>query len=80
MSLWQEWKAKNLAQQEQGNVSPLDFLNPETEYVDTETADNRLSICESCPELMVTKQCSLCHCFMPAKVKLLHSACPKELW
>lgn len=80
MSLWETWKVKNAEKQAQGKTSPVDFLNAYTEYADETTAENRLKVCEECPHLMVTKQCSECLCFMPAKVKLLHAVCPKGLW
>lgn len=80
MSPWQEWKKANLERQKQGRVSPLDFLNPDTEYVGEELENKRFAICKECPELLISKQCNQCGCFMPAKVKLLHAQCPKGLW
>lgn len=77
---WQEWKKKNLERQLNGDVSPLDFINPDTEYASDKDAVTRLSICENCPLLLATKQCSECLCFMPVKVRLLHASCPKGYW
>lgn len=79
-SPWQEWKKKNAERQAMGQTSPLDFFNPNTEYADSQKADQRMATCEGCPSLLATKQCRECGCFMPAKVKLLHAVCPKGYW
>lgn len=79
-SAWQQWKEKNAAKQRQGIVSPIDFINPTTEYASEEEKDRRYSICEDCPHLTITKQCTKCGCFMPAKTKLLHATCPLDKW
>lgn len=79
-SPWQEWKKRNLERQAQGKVSPIDFVNPNTEYVSESVSARRFSICEKCPNLMITKQCSKCMCFMPVKVKLFYASCPEGLW
>jgi hypothetical protein len=79
-SAWDEWKKKNAAKQKQGVVSPVDFINPQTEYAADEVQERRYSICKECPHLMLTKQCSKCGCFMPAKTKLKHAVCPIEKW
>lgn len=80
MNPWQEWKAKNLAKQQEGSVSPLDFVNPDTPMVEDEVQKRRISICEECPEYTLTRQCKECGCFMPAKTKLLHASCPRGFW
>ena len=80
VSPWEEWKKKNAHKQKQGIVSPIDFLNPTTEYASEEEADRRFTICKECPKLTVTKQCSECGCFMVAKTKLLHADCPLDKW
>ena len=75
LSPWAKWK-QNL-----GETRPWDLLNPETEYADDNTANNRFSICESCPELIgVTKQCKKCGCLMNLKTKLLKAECPLHKW
>lgn len=62
-------------------VSPLDFLNPNTEYVPKEVAEERLTICESCPDLIPKiKVCKHCGCFMAAKTKLAEAECPLKKW
>lgn len=80
MTPWQEWKAKNLAKQEAGVVTPMALLNPDTPEVDEIVQKSRMDICEECPHFMITKQCSKCGCFMPGKTKMLHASCPIERW
>ena len=80
MSPWQEWKAKNLAAQQAGKVTPMALLNPDTPMVSEEEQQARYSICQECPHLLVTKQCSKCGCYMPSKTGLLHAVCPVGNW
>lgn len=62
-------------------VSPLDIVNPNTEWVDEITASKRLSICEACPELIkMSKQCKKCGCFMAIKTKMEKATCPIGKW
>ena len=64
-----------------GEVRPWDFLNPNTDYVTEETAEERLDICKACPELIqLTKTCKKCGCFMAYKTKLAKAVCPLEKW
>ena len=79
-SAWDEWKKKNAEKQMRGIVSPIDFINPETEYSSDEENNRRYSICEECPYLTATKRCEKCGCFMAAKTKLLHATCPIGKW
>lgn len=79
-SLWQRWKEKNGQRQATGIVKPYDVLNPDTPYIPESQSAQRLSVCESCPRYMATKQCSLCFCFMPLKVTMLNAKCPEERW
>lgn len=75
MSAWSEYKKKL------GEARPWDFLDPNTPKVTEENAEERLTICEECPEFIkITKQCKQCGCIMPAKVKLLVSTCPIGKW
>lgn len=39
-----------------------------------------MAICEQCPHLLITKQCSQCGCVMPLKVKLPYAECPLGKW
>lgn len=49
--------------------------------VDQFTAQNRYNICKICEKFnSITKQCFVCFCFMPAKVKFESSKCPLEKW
>lgn len=60
-------------------TSPLDFLNPTTEYLDKEKSMDRLRICHKCPSLRF-KICQECGCFMTAKVRLVKAECPIGKW
>lgn len=80
MSLWQEWKKRNLEAQQAGRVTPAALLNPDTPSVSDDVASARLAVCSECPDYMATKQCKKCGCFMPIKTKLLHSVCPSNKW
>ncbi len=63
------------------SVSPLDLINPNTEWASNEVAEQRYSICKGCPELIkLTKQCKKCGCFMAAKTKLKLATCPLGKW
>ena len=80
MNPWETWKKENAAKQSRGITSPLDFVNPTTEYAHEQLSHTRYAICNDCPKLMVTKQCSECLCFMPAKTKLKNAVCPLGKW
>lgn len=74
-SAWEEYKKKL------GDSRPWDLINPNTKYVDKETAQYRYDICKACPMLIsATKQCKECGCFMKAKVTLEHAECPIGKW
>lgn len=66
----------------EGKVArPWDLLNPNIGRVSDEVRESRLSICESCPfYVKLTKQCTKCGCFMPAKTGLPHASCPEHKW
>ena len=60
---------------------PWDIFNKNINKVSDEIYNNRMSICENCPELIkVTKQCKICLCIMPAKARLPHADCPIGKW
>jgi hypothetical protein len=72
---WEEYKKKL------GDTRPWDLLNPKTEYVTKDVAQERYDICKACPKLIqATKQCQECGCFMKAKVTLAHAECPLHKW
>jgi hypothetical protein len=83
-TLWQQYKEKNqhiINDTESKTVKPWDLLNPNTDYAEDLVAKDRLSICQSCPELIkLTSQCKKCGCFMKLKTKLLHATCPLDKW
>lgn len=73
-SAWEKYKEKN-------GVTPLDLLNPKTERAAKQLADDRMSICRACPELIpVVNQCKKCGCFMEVKSKLKIAKCPLGKW
>jgi hypothetical protein len=75
MTPWERYK-RNI-----GDVRPWDFLSPNTEFAEKQTAEDRYDICLSCPQLVnITKQCKLCGCFMLAKTKLENATCPLGKW
>ena len=79
MSKWEEYKKKK--EQEERDVRPWDFLNPNTEYALEEIVDERYSICKVCPEFIkLTTQCKKCGCIMKAKTRLAQASCPIGKW
>lgn len=58
---------------------PWDFLNPNTEYVDSKVSEERMKICNSC-DMLVKGLCKSCGCFMPLKTKISHASCPLGKW
>jgi len=81
---WQIYKENNkelIENFSNREVKPWDFLNPNTEYAESDVSEKRFSICQSCPELIkLTSTCKKCGCFMKMKTKLLHATCPLEKW
>lgn len=71
---WERYKEKL------GDARPWDLLDVEN-YVDTQTATNRMKICTDCPRLLKsTKQCKECGCFMILKTRLKNATCPIGKW
>lgn len=63
-----------------GESRPWHLLDKEN-YVEENVAEERFSICKSCPELIkLTTQCKKCGCFMAAKTKLEKAKCPIGKW
>jgi hypothetical protein len=74
-SAWQKYKEKL------GTTRPWDVINPNTPKVTEEVANNRMTICRECPELIkATSQCKQCGCFMNAKTKIEAATCPLKKW
>lgn len=48
--------------------------------VTKEQRDERLSICNSCPEYTEEKRCSKCGCFMEVKTRFRTTSCPIGKW
>jgi len=72
---WQEWK-KNL-----GETRPWDLIDPRSDFATEQVAEDRYSICLTCPQLIqLTKQCKKCGCVMPVKTKLAKAVCPIGKW
>ena len=75
MSKWSEWK-KSL-----GDSRPWHLLDPERLVENQDIVKQRMDLCNGCPELVqMTRQCSKCGCFMPAKTKLANAECPLGKW
>lgn len=66
---------------EDKKVRPWDLFNSKMPRASEELYDERLEICMSCEHLVsLTKQCSLCKCFMVQKTKLANASCPVGKW
>lgn len=75
LSPWQRYK-KNL-----GETRPWHLLQTDIPKATDEQADERWSICKTCPELIkLTHQCKKCGCVMNLKVKLAAAECPLGKW
>jgi hypothetical protein len=70
---WQRYKEKN-------GITPLDLLKHRP-TASEELAEERMSICQACPELIkATTQCKKCGCFMAIKTKYEAAKCPLGKW
>lgn len=46
-----------------------------------ELAEERMKVCKTCPAFKkMTRQCSLCGCFLDLKTKILKAECPIQRW
>jgi hypothetical protein len=61
------------------NAKPWDILNPSIPKVSKELAEERMSICHSCPSLMAG-MCRECFCIMKVKTTLSNAYCPLGKW
>lgn len=58
-----------------------DLVTGKLEFVSDEVAKERMDICKQCDARNDTiNVCTVCGCFLPAKVKLKESSCPMEAW
>lgn len=48
--------------------------------VPEEVAKSRISTCNNCDKLTITRQCSECLCFVDAKTKFKQEECPLKKW
>jgi len=61
--------------------SPSFFKSILSKKVAYETALTRLQICNPCDKLdPVTRQCSICTCFVSLKVQYKNESCPLGKW
>lgn len=49
-------------------------------FVTDQIRDQRAEICKPCEKLTFINTCSICNCYMPAKVKLPAASCPDNKW
>ncbi len=58
---------------------PWDLFISKYGRVEEQLQVDRMEICKGCPFFIgLTKQCTKCGCFMPAKTKLPHAQCPLD--
>jgi len=50
------------------------LLNKETR------SEQRMAVCQSCPELGALNRCGQCGCFMTIKTRIYSAKCPFGLW
>lgn len=80
MTPWEEFKKKTLEERKKA-VTPFTVLDRKAYLNDTDLAEKRYEICESCPRFFkITKQCKECGCFMTIKTKLREAVCPLGKW
>ena len=59
----------------QSQEAELDFLlNKESQ------SQQRMAICQTCPELGTLNRCRQCGCFMNIKTRIYSSSCPLGKW
>jgi rRNA maturation protein Nop10 len=49
-------------------------------FVNDQVKSARSDVCKSCDNLTFINTCSICNCYMPAKVKLPSAFCPELKW
>jgi hypothetical protein len=60
---------------------PWDIFNKNIEKVEEKVFQERLDICNGCPEfLKLTSQCKECGCFMKVKARIQEAKCPLNKW
>ncbi len=57
------------------------FLKGEKLAASSAIAEKRITICNECPKFMKdSARCSLCGCFLKAKIKIASETCPIGKW
>ena len=51
-----------------------------TDKVSVDLHSTRVSICNKCPKLLITGNCSVCGCFVKDKAKYKNEKCPLKKW
>ena len=75
---WQKYKEKMT--DIPNEARPWHLLRKDL-YIEKPVQESRYLECLNCEYLVpVTKQCSQCGCFMPAKTTLIHASCPIGKW
>lgn len=63
---------------------PVQEVEVETEIeflLDKENrSQQRMSICQACPELKALNRCQQCGCFMSIKTRIYSATCPLGKW
>lgn len=63
------------------DVKFLDLFDPNQPRSDEELIEQRLDICNGCPELNKRfMKCRRCGCFMKLKTTLIQASCPLGKW
>lgn len=58
-----------------------DLIRGKLQFASKATATSRIDLCKSCEVYdSEKKKCTVCGCYMPAKVRLQLSSCPMEKW
>ena len=78
--------------QSSNNPEPLHYVinvpqppgrpsSPTPLLVSSAVADERYAICKECPQFrQLTRQCGICNCLMPIKVRFQGQNCPEKRW
>ena len=56
------------------------LVNGVDQSVSEQTKFERRALCNSCPKLLVTRQCGECLCFVDLKTTLKQEECPLDKW